>query len=61
MAKPRFTPRFTLRLSPSLREDLRCEAAAKGDDFADLIRNILAEPSPADRPSARPTKAGQRT
>jgi hypothetical protein len=43
MARPRFTTRFTLRLEPALRDDLEREASAKGDDFADHVRTILAD------------------
>jgi hypothetical protein len=43
MARPRYTTRFTIRLEPTLRDDLQCEADAKGDDFCTLIRDILAD------------------
>jgi hypothetical protein len=43
MAKPRYTTRFTLRLEPALRDNLQSEADVRGDDFADLVRGILAD------------------
>jgi hypothetical protein len=43
MARPRYTTRFTLRLDPALRDSLQSEAIAKGDDFADHVREILTD------------------
>jgi hypothetical protein len=43
MAKPRFTTRVTVRLDPTLRDDLLREAAAEAMQLADLIRSILAD------------------
>ncbi len=59
MARPRYTTRFTLRLEPSLRDDLEREAEAKGDDFADLVRGILADYA-ASRSAERRQEANRR-
>jgi predicted DNA binding CopG/RHH family protein len=59
MAKPRFNARFTLRLPRSLLEALRRDAAIWGDDFADLIRNILID-HVTHRPPERQQEAERR-
>jgi hypothetical protein len=58
MARPRYTTRFTLRLDPTLRDSLQSEAIAEGDDFADHVRNILADH--AARQSAERTRQESR-
>jgi predicted HicB family RNase H-like nuclease len=59
MARPRYTTRFTLRLDPTLRDSLQSEASAKGDDFADHVREILTDHT-ARRSTERPRLESRR-
>jgi hypothetical protein len=52
MAKPRYTARLSFRLEPALRDDLKYEAHAKGDDLGEYIRDILAAHTATKRQQA---------
>jgi hypothetical protein len=43
----------TLRLQPALRDNLQCEADAKGDDLTELMRDILTDHAARQREAER--------